>query len=127
MLLDVDDPAAAIPVFQRAVGIWAKAEKPHPGEMARSLAGLGVALTRHGEPKAAVPHLQRALELVTDAGLSPSAEAEPRWRLAQALAAIGDDMPRARELAEEARDRYRKAQGGEKEAAAVDAWLAAHP
>jgi hypothetical protein len=99
--------------------------------VASSLTGLGWALLGLGKPADALALLERALTIRSAHVIDPNFVADTRFGLAHALwsapAAQGRDRPRARTLAEQARDGYAAAgDAHEAELAEVDAWLAEH-
>jgi serine/threonine-protein kinase len=91
------------------------------------LAGLGVALLGLGCAGDALPFLERAAAFRDTTVPEPAHWGEVHFALARALRAVGRDLPRARALAEEAREEYRRAPPGPVVArglACIDAWLA---
>jgi hypothetical protein len=91
------------------------------------LAGLGVALLGLGRAGDALPLLERAAAFRDTTAPEPAHWGEVHFALARALRTVGRDVPRARALAEEAREEYRRAPPGPVIArglARIDAWLA---
>ena len=121
--------AEALALFSRARAmIERSAGADHPN-MAIVLQGLGTALVGLGRTSEAVGPIEQALAIGAAFGANAAELAEPRFVLAQALAST--DLPRARALAEQAREGLAGGGGGRREAQArvqarVDAWLAAH-
>ncbi len=114
----------ALAIFEQALG------SDHP-KVAYALTDLGSTLLGLDEPAEALLHLERALTIRTTHELDPALPAATRFVLARALWAApvdqGRDRPRARALAEHARDAW--ARGGsrhEDDLARVQAWLAEH-
>jgi len=91
------------------------------------LAELGVALLGLGRAGDALSLLERATAFRDTMGPEPAHWGEIHFALARALRALGKDLPRARTLAEEARDEYARAPPGPivaRELARIEAWLA---
>ena len=91
------------------------------------LAALGVAVLGLGRAGDALPLLERAAALRDTTATEPAHWGEVHFALARALRAVGKDLPRARALAEEAREEYTRAPPGPvvaRELARIDAWLA---
>ena len=102
----------------------------HP-DLAYPLTGLGQSLLGLTKPADALPLLERALTLRTTHEIDPALLAKTRFALARALwttpATQGRDRPRARTLAEQARDAYAALGDATKtELAEVQTWLAEH-
>jgi tetratricopeptide (TPR) repeat protein len=118
-------------LYERALAIREKTLGPdHPG-MAKALTGLGDALLGLGKPADAVLPLERALTILITHEVSHALLAEARFALARALwtapATQGRDRPRARILAEQARDAYAAAGEPRKaDLAKLETWLAEH-
>jgi eukaryotic-like serine/threonine-protein kinase len=96
-------------------------EHPHIAYTLLDLAGVELA---SGRPADAIPMLERALVIERAAHSNPEVVASTSFALARALAEMKTDLPRARQLAEQARDVYRAA--GEPSAetlAEVERWL----
>jgi tetratricopeptide (TPR) repeat protein len=111
---------AAEDAYQRALPILERATAPNHPLVAYALVGLAeVALARH-DFAAARPWAERAAEIRERGEVMPSERAQTRFLLARALWPDEDQRPRARTLAEQARD------GSEAQLAEVVAWLAAH-
>ena len=110
--------------FQRAVDIQAEHElRSDPA--VNALMGLGQTLAAQGEADEAIQRLEQALgyALALD---NPPNEIDPlRWSLARALWENEDARPRARELAEAARQGYADKESND-DLHEVEAWLAAH-
>jgi tetratricopeptide (TPR) repeat protein len=111
-------------IYERALGL------DHP-TTAHALLGIAELELEQHRPAEALPLAQRALAMFEKHGVEPYNTAMARFRLAQALwdlpADGGRDRPRAMQLVEQARDRFRAiGQGGTEGLSVVDAWLAAH-
>jgi tetratricopeptide (TPR) repeat protein len=87
------------------------------------LRSIGETYVDLGQPKAALPYLERALKLVG----GPDAElAQAQFAMARALYDAGSDRPRARALAQQARKAFESAEAGPDATAhkdEIDAWL----
>jgi len=123
--------AEARDLQQRALAIQEQALGPEHPEVAHPLCGLGNVLIDLAKPTEALPLLERALVLRTTHAVDPSLVAKTRFLLARASwaapSAGGRDRPRARELAEQARDAWAGAGPGRADdLAEVEQWLAEH-
>jgi tetratricopeptide (TPR) repeat protein/predicted Ser/Thr protein kinase len=121
----------ALQLYQRALVNWEKAFGPGSLQVAHPLTGIGIALVGLTKPADAIPALERALANgTTSKSYSPAALARSRFALAQALWSAPSparDRPRARTLAEQARDGYATVATRRKaELAEVEKWLAKH-
>jgi tetratricopeptide (TPR) repeat protein/tRNA A-37 threonylcarbamoyl transferase component Bud32 len=99
-----------------------EARDKDPSNLEPSLQGLGRAYLALGQPKLAIPLLERALPL-EGGSKEPREVANVPFVLAQALWESRGDEARARRLAEEARERLTKL-GFMDDIAEIDAWLA---
>lgn len=118
----------AVPLLERALGIFEKTfgpEPPHVSDPLLELAEVALARGRAGE---AVPLARRALAVLDEEGTA-AAGAEARFLLARAQwdapADQGGDRSAAVGSAEQAQDELRKA-GETKPLAKVEAWLREH-
>jgi tetratricopeptide (TPR) repeat protein len=139
-----DSPLLAHPLNNRGaalvlVGRHAEAEKdlreaiarfstllgPDNPLLAHPLTGLGKALIGLDRAPEAITVLERALRIRERAEPMPDAVAESRFALARARWRAGQQDESTRVLAVAARDGYRKLPARGREAAEIDAWLAA--
>lgn len=124
VLMEAGRPAEAIPVFERALSIYAHgigADHPYASTPEQ---GIGHCLLRLGRAHEAVPHLRRALGIRTREG-SPVLVAESRFGLAKALWESGGSRSDAVRLARAAERGY--AENHRPEASEeVAAWLRTH-
>jgi tetratricopeptide (TPR) repeat protein len=116
---------------ERALAIAEKAFGPDHPHVAFPLTGLGETLLELGMPVAAIAALERALTIRSPHDVDPSLLAETRFALARGLWTVpvtqGRDRPRARMLAEQARDAWVEGgAGSEADLAKAEAWLAEH-
>ncbi|MEM9454354.1 MAG: tetratricopeptide repeat protein [Myxococcota bacterium] len=123
------DKARAL--YERALAGLEKSLGPDHPRVAYPLTGLGEAHLALGTPADALPVLERALVVRVPDEVDPADLAENRALLARALwtapASEGRDRPRARALAEQARDAYATLGDAWKtELAETKAWLAEH-
>jgi serine/threonine-protein kinase len=110
----------------RALAIREKALGPDHPYVATSLVQVGGGYLERGRAAAALPILERALQIRTAHDAAPDDLAEARFAVARALAATHGDRARARALAEQARATYAGLPvGGAATLAQVDAWLRA--
>jgi tetratricopeptide (TPR) repeat protein len=93
--------------------------------LADPMTGLGRVKLATGDPRGAIPFLERALRIRERADVDPAARAQTRFALARALWDGGGDRRRALALANTARDDYTSLHVS-REFEQVDAWLAAH-
>ncbi|MBA2540378.1 MAG: tetratricopeptide repeat protein, partial [Deltaproteobacteria bacterium] len=117
-----EDFKAALPDYQRSLAIFEAISPTHP-YAALSLVGVADCLEEVGQPKAAVIAGERALELLKSTKDQVQL-ALARFILAKALWGANIDRPRARKLAEQARDGFKA--GGLAALtglAAVDKWF----
>jgi tetratricopeptide (TPR) repeat protein len=128
LLVELGQPAAALPLAERAARMAEKLAPESP-QLGKALARLGEAHLALGQAARAIAPLERALQL---AGPQNEAlfnvRAEACFSLARVLERARRDRPRALALAEEARKLY-AAQGppARRDVAQIDSWLAAHP
>ena len=125
MLIEARRVGEAIDWFHKALASADRVDGRHDEETEFALAGLGSAYVAHGEPRLALPPLERALGL-QHGDETASDRADTELALAQALTAIGRDAARATTLARAARDYYAAHPFGARRAhqlAAADAWL----
>ena len=105
----------AIEWFHKRAGIGRALDGRHDEETEFALAGLGTAYVAHGEPRRAVPLLERALGL-QHGDETASDRADTELALAQALTAFGRDAARAHDAGAARRAtttrRIRSARGG---------------
>jgi tetratricopeptide (TPR) repeat protein len=140
-----DSPLLAYPLNNRGaalvlVGRHAEAEKDLRDAIARfstmlaldhllvahPLTGLGKALIGLDRAPEAIPILERALRIREGGELMADVVAESRFALARARWRAGQQDESTRALAVAARDVYRKLPARGREAAEIDAWLAAN-
>jgi ATP/maltotriose-dependent transcriptional regulator MalT len=95
----------------------------HPELLARTLTSLAESQLGSGDPAAALPLAQRALDLWQSRASKTAAAAWTRFILAKSLWEIQGDRARARQLAQEARTLLDGAPRSPR-TAAIDAWLA---
>ncbi|MCA9707479.1 MAG: tetratricopeptide repeat protein, partial [Myxococcales bacterium] len=118
-------------LHERALVMLEQTLGPEHPNTALPLTGLGMVLLDLGQPAQALPSLERALALRTTHQVEPGQLAATHFALARALwsapATAGRDRPRARMLAEQARDAWVAAGvRGKKDLAEVEQWLAEH-
>lgn len=107
-------------LYERAIAVREAAQgKDHPG-LAESLLGLGEVLLAQGDPQAAVPGFERALELGDGAGSRILARS--RFGLARALWDAQREQERALALGRQALDDYSRL-GRTREQERVARWL----
>ncbi|MEM9460849.1 MAG: serine/threonine-protein kinase, partial [Myxococcota bacterium] len=114
---------------ERALATWEAALGPEHPMLAYALSGLGDALLAQQESAQALVPLERALAILADQQVDPALLASTRFALARALwaapASQGRDRPRARRLAELARDGWPEDNAAmDYDRAEVEAWLA---
>jgi tetratricopeptide (TPR) repeat protein len=119
-------PAEALPLFQRALEVWAPFG-PTSLFLAYPLTGMGVALLGEGKPSQALAPLERALALRVAGEHARARLGDTRFALARALWEDGADRARARMLALQAHDDYAAPPPLPAERDEVDRWLAGHP
>jgi tetratricopeptide (TPR) repeat protein len=119
------DAAGALTRFDRGLPATDGDDAP-PGLRTDLLAGRGLAQLELGRRAAAIESFEHALAVAGEGGVDPSSASVAAFGLARALA--DDDPPRARALAEQARDGW-SAVGprGTADLQRVEAWLGAHP
>jgi tetratricopeptide (TPR) repeat protein/predicted Ser/Thr protein kinase len=118
-----EDFKAALPFYQRAAAIFEAISPTHP-QLGLSLVGVADCLEEIGNAKAAVPIGERALELVERSTADQIQLAVAQFILAKALWGANVDKPRARKLAAQAHEAFKK--GGIAALtglAAVDKWF----
>ena len=112
--------------YTRALELREAVYGPDHPSVAYPLHGLGQSYKALGEYARARALLERAVSL-REHGVEPAKLAGSRFGLAEVLWAT-DERPRARALAEAARDGFREAgAGSEKDLARVETWLREHP
>ncbi|WP_437753504.1 protein kinase domain-containing protein [Sorangium sp. So ce1389] len=131
LLRETDEQLACA---ERALAIEEKLLGPDHPDLANTLVVLGQAHDRLGHPERGLPFLERALAItearpLTDSyAIGRSARVNIRGQMADTLWAIGRDRGRARALVTGALE---VARGGgsemERDVAALEAWLSAHP
>jgi tetratricopeptide (TPR) repeat protein len=117
------DMAGARALYARTLAIWEKLKDPTAAESLTDLAEIHLWKRR---PAAALPLLERALAIRTQAEADPAELARTQYVLARVLVALERDRPRALDLARRARDGFARAGGGRsKSFDEVRAWLLA--
>jgi len=111
--------------FEKARIIWERELGLDNRNLAYALTGIGVSYIAEGDPSSALVPLERAFKIREDHETDPGRRAETRFALARALWEAGRDRPRARLLAEEARDGYARAVEKPR-LAEVESWLRGH-
>ncbi|MEM9463083.1 MAG: tetratricopeptide repeat protein, partial [Myxococcota bacterium] len=114
---------------QRALTITQKALGPDHPHVAYSLIGLARAALGTGDPASARAYAERAVSIREAATVTPVSLAEARFVLARALWSTPSEQPRARTLAEQARDMLVTVEDrseAEGDLADIEAWLAEH-
>jgi len=128
ILMERGDPLAALPFLEQAER---RLTAVHGEQTIQSSVGkllLGQCLTRLGRIEAALPWLERALELRRTLSSPPRSVAEASFALAEALWNKGAGRRRAIDLAQRALTSFRdEGQTGADEASSVQAWLDSHP
>lgn len=128
LLKERGDPLAALPFLEAAER---RLTAVHGELTVQSSVGkllLGQCLTRLGRFDAALPYLERALELRRRLSAPPRSQAEASFALAEALWSVRAERRRALDLARRALSTYRdEGQTGADEASRIQAWLDAHP
>jgi tetratricopeptide (TPR) repeat protein len=97
----------AVARFERALATLRRGFGPTHRELALPLKGLGLAHLARRRPADAAAALEQALALRDPRASDPQELAEIRWALARALAALGKEPGRQRELAGAALAAYR--------------------
>ncbi len=113
---------------ERALAIFAAETEPDGATVTFPMTALGVAFLGMGRIDQALPLLERASAIRESKINDLGQVAEAHFALALALVAAGRDLPRARALAERARDEYARVRPtpfATQELARVDAWLVA--
>ena len=110
--------------FERARVIWERELGLEDRNLAYALTGIGVTYLAENEPGSALAPLERAFKIREAQEVDWSRRAETRFALARSLWETNRDRPRARALAEQAREGYAKSTVKAK-AAEVDNWLRA--
>jgi tetratricopeptide (TPR) repeat protein len=122
------DPLAALPFLEQAER---RLGEVHGEQSIQASVGkllLGQCLTKLGRIDAALPRLERALELRRSLHAPPRSVAEASFGLAEALWNRPSERRRSLDLGQQALALYRdEGQTGADEAARVQAWLDAHP
>jgi tetratricopeptide (TPR) repeat protein/tRNA A-37 threonylcarbamoyl transferase component Bud32 len=114
---------AAIRLYTRALTIWEAALGPDDPELARALQGLGDVYLAAGRSRECLAPLERALKLREGGASTGERIGRTRFSLARCLWASDGDRPRARALAELAREDFA---GVEAMLRDVGDWLARH-
>ncbi|HWN66835.1 MAG TPA: tetratricopeptide repeat protein, partial [Haliangium sp.] len=97
----------AVTRFERALATLRRGFGPTHQILALPLKGLGLAHLQRQQPAAAAEALEEALAVRDPRASDPQELAEIRWALARALAALGKEPARRRELAGAALTAYR--------------------
>ncbi len=108
--------------FERARVIWERELGLDDRNLGYALTGIGLSYLSEGTPTSALVPLERAFKIREAQETDPSHRAETRFALARALWESGRDRGRARTLAVEARETYRKADAKSR-VAEVESWL----
>ncbi|MEM9454812.1 MAG: serine/threonine-protein kinase [Myxococcota bacterium] len=130
--IQIDKHERAEVLMRRTLGIQEETLGPEHPQLANNLINLGEALLMQEKHNKAVEHLERASTLLTTKDIEPVLLADARFTLARALWGAspsgGRDRPRARALAEQARQTL-AADGPDsaERLAEVEQWLAEHP
>ncbi len=111
--------------FEKARIIWERELGLDNRNLAYALTGIGISYIAEGDATSAILPLERAFKIREEHENDPARRAETRFALARGLWEAGRDRPRARILAEQARDGYAKAVVKPK-LAEVESWLRAH-
>jgi serine/threonine protein kinase/tetratricopeptide (TPR) repeat protein len=109
--------------FQRARAVWERELGPDSLSLGYALTGLGIGYLAEGNPTIAIVPLERAYRIRAAQETDPSLRAETTFALAQALWESDRARPRARTLAEEAKEAYATSADKAK-LAEVERWLA---
>jgi serine/threonine-protein kinase len=112
--------------FAASRTIWEKVLGPDHMDVSFPIMGMATCELALGHPANALPLLEHTLRIrqANPGRTVPLAEA--RWMMARTLIVLGQDRPRALQLAEQARAGYALAGGSYgKPAADIEAWLAA--
>jgi serine/threonine-protein kinase len=109
--------------LERARQSIESAPSAHPALLARTLTSLAESHLGSGDPAAALPLAQRALDIWQSRASKIAAAAWARFILAKSLWEIQGDRVRARQLAQESRALLGEAPRSTR-TAAIDAWLA---
>jgi tetratricopeptide (TPR) repeat protein len=116
-------PAQALELIQRALPLLEKIRGQENPDVGMVLSAMGRAQVDLGQPEQAQASLERALPLLKEARSDDVGATQ--FALARALTAAKKDSIRARTLAEEAQEGFRKAGPRASRALAeVEAWLA---
>jgi serine/threonine-protein kinase len=113
-------PDEAEPHLQRSLMLGQKALGPEHPVVAETLLGLGEVYLARDQPTLALAPLEKALSM-----LQPFERAETQFTLARALYAIDGKQQRARRLATEALEHYRRI-GNQPRCSEISRWLATH-
>jgi tetratricopeptide (TPR) repeat protein len=127
LILSSGRAAEAQALFARALAADERTVGPSHRDTATPLTGVGLSLLARGRASEALALLERA-QAIREHGVSPPPLiGETSFGLARALWETHGDHARARRLAEQARAAYgQHAAANAREAAEVQAWLAAH-
>ena len=108
--------------FERARVIWERELGLDDRNLGYALTGIGLSYLAEGTPTSALVPLERAYKIRQAQETDPSHRAETLFALARALWESSRDRGRARTLAVESREGYRKADAKAR-MAEVEAWL----
>jgi serine/threonine protein kinase/tetratricopeptide (TPR) repeat protein len=108
--------------FERARVIWERELGLDDRNLGYALTGIGLSYLAEGTPTSALVPLERAYKIRQAQETDPSHRAETLFALARALWDSARDRGRARALANESREAYRKADAKAR-TAEVEAWL----
>jgi serine/threonine protein kinase/tetratricopeptide (TPR) repeat protein len=108
--------------FERARVIWERELGLDDRNLGYALTGIGLSYLAEGTPTSALVPLERAYKIRQAQETDPTHRAETLFALARALWDSGRDRGRARTLAVESREGYRKADAKAR-MAEVEAWL----
>ncbi|MBL8975495.1 MAG: tetratricopeptide repeat protein, partial [Myxococcales bacterium] len=121
----MQQPQAALASFERAVAAHRRDHPGHP-DLGAHLTGVGIAHVEAGQPAAGIAPLEEAVAIFLAAPRDPLYLAQARFELARALWDSRRDRPRARSLAQQARQTYSEQPGGDRFRVEVEAWLTTH-
>jgi tetratricopeptide (TPR) repeat protein len=119
-LVRAQHPDEAEPHLQRSLALAQKALGPEHPVVAETLLGLGEVYLARGQAAQALAPLEKALSM-----LQPFERAETQFTLARALYASDREQQRARQLATDALEHYRRL-GNQPRGEEISRWLASH-
>jgi len=119
-LMRAQHPDEAERHLQNGLELGQKALGPDHPQIAEALLGLAEVALARGQPAQAIAPLERALTME-----NPYERAELQFTLARALHASGGELGRARQLAKEALEHYRRI-GNSPKGDEVSRWLTTH-